>query len=98
MLAAAFANTTRDEILRKLEALGVPAGPVNDLADVFADPQVRHRGLQLRLDAPGIEGGHVPGVRTPIKFSDASLALGRASPRLGEHGIDDVLREWGGGT
>lgn len=98
LLAAAFANTTRDDILRALEALGVPAGPINDMAQVFADPQVRHRRMQLQFDAPGVEGGQVPGVRTPVGFSDAPLALGRASPRLGEHDMEDVLREWSEGA
>ena len=98
LLASAFANTTRDEILSALEQRGVPAGPINSVADVFADPQVRHRGMQLRLDAPGVEGGQVPGVRTPVGFSDAPLALGRASPRLGEHDMDEVLREWSEGA
>ncbi len=55
----------------------MPAGPINDMADVFADPQVVARGLQIAPDG-------VPGVRTPIRFSDAELALDRASPRLGE--------------
>ena len=59
-----------------LERAGVPAGPINDMADVFADPQVIARGM--RIDPEGI-----PGVRTPIRFSDADLALDRASPRLG---------------
>lgn len=94
LLASAFARTTSEAILGSLERLGVPAGPINSVAGVFADPQVRHRGMRLRLDAPGIEGGAVPGVRTPIRFSDALLALGRPSPRLGEQRIDDVLHEW----
>ena len=98
LLAAAFANVARDDILGKLERLGVPAGPINDMAQVFDDPQVRHRGMRLQLDAPGLEGGAVPGVRTPIRFSEARLALGRASPRLGEQRMDDVLRDWSGGA
>ena len=98
LLASAFARTTSEAILGSLERLGVPAGPINSVADVFADPQVRHRGMQLRLDASGIEGGAVPGVRTPIRFSDALLALGRPSPCLGEHRIDDVLRIWSDGA
>ena len=66
----------RDDLLAALERAGVPAGPINDMADVFADPQVIARGM--RIDPEGI-----PGVRTPIRFSDADLALDRASPRLG---------------
>ncbi len=55
----------------------MPAGPINDMADVMADPQVKARALQLDLDG-------VPGVRTPILFSDADLCLGLPSPKLGE--------------
>jgi crotonobetainyl-CoA:carnitine CoA-transferase CaiB-like acyl-CoA transferase len=75
-ITAATRGRTRTALLAACEAEGVPAGPINDLADVFADPQVVHRGL--RIDAGG-----VPGVRSPFSFSDADLALGRASPRLG---------------
>ena len=67
---------TRADLLAACEGEGVPAGPINDLADVFADPQVIARGL--RIDAGG-----VPGVRTPIVFSDATLSLDRPSPVLG---------------
>ncbi|WP_182083972.1 CaiB/BaiF CoA-transferase family protein [Aureimonas sp. ME7] len=68
---------TRDALLGQLEREGVPAGPINTLADVFADPQVRHRGMR-------IEPGGVPGLRTPIRFAGADLSLERPSPRLGE--------------
>ena len=57
----------------------MPAGPINDMAEVFADPQVQARGMQI---APG----GVPGVRAPFRFSDADLVLDRPSPRLGEDG------------
>ena len=67
---------TKAELLAACEAQGVPAGPINDLAEVMADPQVIARGLQI---AP--EG--VPGVRAPFRFSDAELVTGRASPKLG---------------
>ena len=56
----------------------MPAGPINDLAEVFADPQTVARGLKI---AP--EG--VPGVRSPLVFSDAALSLDRPAPALGEH-------------
>jgi crotonobetainyl-CoA:carnitine CoA-transferase CaiB-like acyl-CoA transferase len=69
----------RDDLLSACEAAGVPAGPINDMADVFADPQVVHRGLQIAPDG-------VPGVRTPIVYSDASLNLSRPSPKLNEDG------------
>jgi crotonobetainyl-CoA:carnitine CoA-transferase CaiB-like acyl-CoA transferase len=88
LLAEAFARQSRDAVLAKLEARGVPAGPINTVAEAFDDPQVRHRGLRLDLDAPGVAGGRIPGVRTPLRFSDAALALDRPSPRLGAHTQD----------
>ena len=84
LLAQATARRTRDELLASCEAQGVPAGPINDMADVFADPQVLARGLR-------IEPGGVPGVRTPIAFSESPLALDRPSPRLGQDQDDPVL-------
>jgi crotonobetainyl-CoA:carnitine CoA-transferase CaiB-like acyl-CoA transferase len=75
-ITAATRGWTRTALLAACEAEGVPAGPINDLAEVFADPQVVHRGLR-------IDTGGVPGVRSPFSFSDADLALGRPSPRHG---------------
>ncbi|HSH43511.1 MAG TPA: CaiB/BaiF CoA-transferase family protein [Arenicellales bacterium] len=85
---------TREAILRELEASTVPAGPINTIEDVFNDPQVRHRGMQQRLAAPGTRDGEVPTVRTPILFSQCGLKLERAAPRLGEHSAE-VLAEIG---
>ena len=91
-LAGSLASRTRDEVLAEMEKRGVPAGPINTVADVFADPQVAHRGMRVDLPLPG--GGTLPSVRTPIQFSGAELALQRASPRLGEH-TDEILAELG---
>lgn len=66
------------DLLAACEAEGVPAGPINDLSEVFADPQVVARGMKIERDG-------VPGVRAPFRFSGADLALDRPSPRLGEH-------------
>lgn len=68
---------SKADLLAACEAQGVPAGPINDMAEVFDDPQVKARGMQVTLDG-------VPGVRSPFRFSGADLALGRASPKLGE--------------
>lgn len=92
LLSGAFAGVTRDDILAKLEAVGVPAGPINTVADVFMDPQVLHRQMMVMLPASGYAAGLLPSVRTPIRFSDAHLALDRSAPRLGEH-TDAVKRE-----
>ena len=76
-LTAATRLWAKADLLAACEDQGVPAGPINDLAEVFADPQVVARGTR-------IEPGGVPGVRPPFRFSDADLALDRPAPRLGE--------------
>ena len=91
-LEAAFALRKRDAWLAALEKIGVPCGPINDLAQVFADPQVVARGL--RLDLPHPATGSVPGVRNPIRYSDSTLRVQCAPPRLGEH-TDEVLTALG---
>ena len=77
-LTAATRSWAKADLLAACEGAGVPAGPINDLAGVFADPQIVARGMQI---APG----GVPGVRSPFRFSGAELALDRPAPRLGEH-------------
>ncbi len=93
-LAAETAKIERDTLLKLLEDAGVPGGAINTVADVFADPQIEHR--QMRVDTPhsGAAAGTSPGVRTPIRFSAAELALERGVPRLGEH-TAEVLAEIG---
>lgn len=78
VIGAASCGWRKVDLLAACEAAGVPAGPINEMAEVFADPQIVARGMQI---APG----GVPGVRLPVRFSDADLALERPSPRLGEH-------------
>ncbi|MEE3924466.1 MULTISPECIES: CaiB/BaiF CoA transferase family protein [Pseudomonas syringae group] len=74
----------------ELEAAGVPCGPVNDLAQVFADPQVLARGLALEL--PHALGGRVAQVASPIRLSETPVEYRRAPPLLGEH-TSQVLQE-----
>ena len=87
-LAALTLTMTRDDLLARLECVGVPAGPINTIADVFEDPQVRHREMKIALPADGAADGAVPSVRTPIRFRNAGLVLERAAPRLDEDGDD----------
>jgi crotonobetainyl-CoA:carnitine CoA-transferase CaiB-like acyl-CoA transferase len=76
-IAAAAALWTKQGLLDACHAAGVPAGPINRLDEVFADPQVIARGLRVEL-------GGMAGVRSPFTFSDAELALDRPSPMLGQ--------------
>ena len=94
-LAAAVGKFRRQDLLQALEQQNVPAGPVNSMADVFADPQVIARRMRVDLPAPAARDGTLPSVRTPIVFSDAVLRLDRGAPRLGEH-TAEVLRELAG--
>jgi len=86
-ITAATKTWAKVDLLAACEAEGVPAGPINSLDEVFADPQVIARKLQI---AP--EG--LPGLRSPMTFSGAELALDRPAPRLGQH-QDEVLRDLG---
>jgi crotonobetainyl-CoA:carnitine CoA-transferase CaiB-like acyl-CoA transferase len=84
-LTEATQRWAKADLLAACEAANVPAGPINDMAEVFADPQVIARGMQI---AP--EG--LPGVRSPMRFSGAELSLDRPAPRLGQH-QDEILGE-----
>ena len=86
-LSAATSLWKRDALLAALEKAVVPAGPINTIADLFADPQFIARGM--RIDPQG-----APGLRSPIVMSESALALDRRSPTLGEHQAE-VLREIG---
>jgi len=96
-LSALTRGWTREGLLAALEAVGVPAGPINTIADVFDDPQVRHRGMRLDLPSSAAAGGSIPGVRTPLMIDGVAAAHESPSPRLGEH--DGEIRadpNWGG--
>ncbi len=93
-LCALTARVPRAALLEKLEAVGVPAGPINDLAQVFSDPQVVYRGMRIDRPSEAAKAGSIPGVRTPIMLDGAPMAAERPSPRLGEH-TDEILREIG---
>ncbi|SCY56109.1 CaiB/BaiF CoA transferase family protein [Microvirga guangxiensis] len=85
-------ETTRDALLAALEKQGVPAGPINTVEDVFADPQVIARGMKIDLPSIAAKGGAIPSVRSPIVMNGKPMAAARPSPRLGEH-TDEVLSD-----
>jgi crotonobetainyl-CoA:carnitine CoA-transferase CaiB-like acyl-CoA transferase len=82
-LQALLVQWDQAEILAALEAGGVPAGPINTLDQVFADPQVRHRGMAFSQVSP--EMGDVPAVRCPLRFSDVEVGAVLPPPALGAH-------------
>lgn len=82
----------RTQLLDKLSAANVPAGPINDMAQVFADPQTQHR--QMVVELPHSSGQTVRLVRSPLNFS-ASPVAHRAPPRLGEHSLQALREELG---
>lgn len=77
-LTAKTLQWSKADLLAACEAEGVPAGPINNLAEVFDDPQIIARGMKITPDG-------IPGVRSPFTFSDAELSLDRPAPKLGEH-------------
>jgi len=95
-LCALTRRFKRQDLLDKLEAVKVPAGPINDLEQVFDDPQVRHRGMKLDLPSKAAKNGTIPGVRTPIVIDGWKAASERPAPLLGEH-TTEILREIGEG-
>jgi len=92
LLRAALAGRSRDAVIAELDAAGVPCAPINTVPEVFADPQVQHRGL-LR-DLPHPSAGRVPQVVSPLNFRNEPLAFDRAPPLLGQH-TDEILQEIG---
>jgi crotonobetainyl-CoA:carnitine CoA-transferase CaiB-like acyl-CoA transferase len=89
-LAAIFRQQTSDHWLSRLATARVPCGPINDIEQVFNDPQVRHR--KMRIDLPHATGSKAPGIRNPVQFSRTPLSYERAPPVLGAD-TAGVLRE-----
>ena len=85
VMNAVLARKTTEHWVEALEAAGVPCGPVYNYAQMFADPQVRHRGLvQYASDA---ELGEVPHIRTPVKIGE-SVRVRTLAPKLGQHNAE----------
>jgi len=84
-----FGKRTTVEWLELLESAGVPNGPINNIAQVFEEPQVQARGVRIELDHAA--AGKLPLVASPMRFSETPLEYRLAPPLLGEH-TDEVLR------
>ncbi len=87
-MAEILEQKSRAHWLAALEAQGVPAGPINTVAEALADPQALHRGLQIERDG-------IPGIRSPIRMSGAPVGETGRSPGLGEH-TAEILAELAG--
>ncbi len=92
LLAARLRQRSRNDWLAALELAKVPCGPINDLAEVFADPQVQARGMVAQLAHPHADALAL--VASPMKLSATPVQLRRAPPLLGQH-TDEVLAEIG---
>jgi crotonobetainyl-CoA:carnitine CoA-transferase CaiB-like acyl-CoA transferase len=85
-----LATRSRDEWVADFAAAGLPVGPINDIAEVFADPQVRHRDMAVPIEHPTAGAIRLPGI--PVKFGATPGAIQGPPPRLGEH-TDEILRD-----
>ena len=82
-LQGLLASWSTSDCVAALDAAGVPCGPVNTYAQLFADPQVRHLGVVVHVQDS--ELGGVPHVRTPIVLSETRLGVRTVAPKLGQH-------------
>ena len=89
LLQEVFARRSTNEWVELLEAAGVPNGPINNIAQVFEEPQVKARGIRIELDHP--VAGKLTTVASPMRFSGTPLEHEMAPPLLGQH-TDEVLR------
>lgn len=89
-LVATLSGWQKQALLDRLEAANVPASPINDIGEAFADPQAIARGMRMDLDDG--QGNALPSVRAPMLMSKTPPVYDRPSPRLGEH-TGEVLAE-----
>jgi len=90
LIAEVMRTRTKAEWIELLESATVPCGPINNMKEVFEDPQVKHR--KLRVDIPHPLGGVAPVVASPLRLSKTPVEYRLAPPTLGQHS-DEVLKE-----
>ncbi len=97
LITETLSRFNKMNLLAKLDAMKVPAGPINNLAETFADPQVLHRGMRVDLADAKAKGGSIPSVRSPIVIDAEPMVARRAAPALGAD-TQGVLSDpdWGG--
>ena len=91
-LEATFATRSTAQWLEALEKAGVPGGPINNIADVYADPQVQAREMMVEMEHP--QAGRVRNIGIPVKLSETPGSVRRPAPTLGQH-TNEVLAEFG---
>jgi len=94
-LQALIATRSSAEWLRMLDAAGVPCGPVQNIAQVFEDPQVQHRGMRVDLPDPHHPDREIPQIANPIRLSETPVRYRSRPPKLGEH-TGETLTELAG--
>ena len=82
----------KNDLKSLLEENNVPVGSVNDIEEVFNDPQVKYRKLKINMTNKNAKKGYTQSIRTPILFSDIELDYSRGVPMLGEHN-NEILKE-----
>jgi crotonobetainyl-CoA:carnitine CoA-transferase CaiB-like acyl-CoA transferase len=95
LLRDEFAAWEREKLIVALDKAGVPCGPINTVADVFKDPQVKARGMLRYVPHPS--GVEAPQVGSPMRFAETPLQTQAAPPLLGQHS-DAILAELGYGA
>ncbi len=93
LLAECTASWKRDELLHSCEARGIPAGPVNNLDDVFAMEQVAARDMLVKMPYSGARAGEVKLLGNPLKFSATPVDYRYPPPKCGEHS-EQILKDW----
>ena len=89
-IEARLQTRDRDDWVARFAEAGLPAGPIHDIGQVFADPQVRHREMMVELDHPTAGRIRLPGI--PVKFAGTPARVQGAPPNLGQH-TDEVLQD-----